>query len=600
ERKLQIFSPRDHENVKKIDSVKKLISDKFHKYNSWIFIGSLGICVRSIAPHIEDKKTDPAVINIDENGNYYQSVVSGHEGEANILAQKLAQITGGEAIITTSSDKNFLWSIDTLGKEQQWTIEAHNLNKAVSLFVNREPTALLLEAKDNITSYLIRTKPDFVDIFYNIHEIDTANYSLLLAVSPNIYDIDITTVYYRPKMITLGLGCEKNIPEESFIQSIQQELYKHNLSINSVSKIASLDIKDNEAAFKKLSNKLDIPFITYNNEELDQIKDIPNPSEYVKETVGCYGVAEPSAMVTSGKKYVDIEKQTVSLNTNETGGNNYNWSMAYDADKERKGKIAVIGAGPGDHDLISKKGINYLEQADLILYAGSLIPEEQLSWASSSAIVRNSATMTLDETFELIEKAYYENKLIVRLHSGDPSIYGAIQEQIKLFEEKGMLYEIVPGIAASQAAAAVLKSEFTIPEKVQTLILTRGEGKTPLPGKEKLSEMAKFQATMCIFLSARIAPKIQNELLEHYPKDTPVAVCYRLTWPDEEVWKGSLEELSDIIKQNKLTRTVLIIVGEAIGARSGRSRLYHPEWKHIFRNKNKSAKGWENKETLNE
>jgi precorrin-4 C11-methyltransferase len=169
------------------------------------------------------------------------------------------------------------------------------------------------------------------------------------------------------------------------------------------------------------------------------------------------------------------------------------------------------------------------------------------------------------------------------LQSGDPSIYGAIQEQMTEFDERGMDYFIVPGISAFQAAAASLNSEFTIPEVVQTIILTRGAGNTPLPPHEDLAEMAKHRATMCIFLSATIAKRVQAQLEEHYPADTPVAILYRVTWEDEEIYTGQLADLASLIREHKLTRTVLIVVGVAIGARKNRSQLYHPDWKHIFR-----------------
>jgi precorrin-4 C11-methyltransferase len=192
--------------------------------------------------------------------------------------------------------------------------------------------------------------------------------------------------------------------------------------------------------------------------------------------------------------------------------------------------------------------------------------------------------MTLEEQVALMDEHYQKGHLIVRLQSGDPSIYGAIQEQMSIFDERGMDYFIVPGISSFQAAAAYLKSEFTIPEVVQSIILTRGEGKTPLPEREKLNEMASHQATMCIFLSATIAKDVQAQLLEHYPGDTPVAVLYRVTWKDEKVFTGELKDLAKIIRDSKFTLTVLIIVGAAIGARKNRSQLYSPTYRHTFRN----------------
>ena len=197
--------------------------------------------------------------------------------------------------------------------------------------------------------------------------------------------------------------------------------------------------------------------------------------------------------------------------------------------------------------------------------------------------MRSSASMSLEEQFELMTECYRKGGFIVRLHTGDPSIYGAIQEQMAYFDLEGMEYEIVPGVSSFQAAAAVLKSQFTVPEKVQTIILTRGNGRTPVPEKEKLSELARSRATMCIYLSAEWGDEVQSDLLEHYPPDTPVAVCYRIGWEDQQVWRAELSSLAEVIRRSGKSRQVLIVVGEAIGARMNRSKLYNPGFSHGFR-----------------
>ena len=182
-----------------------------------------------------------------------------------------------------------------------------------------------------------------------------------------------------------------------------------------------------------------------------------------------------------------------------------------------------------------------------------------------------------------MKEFYDRGQFVVRLHTGDPCIYGAIQEQMNFFDQYGMHYHITPGISSFQAAAAALQSQFTIPERVQTIILTRGEGRTPMPEKEKLSLLARSQSTMCIFLSAGIAEQVQAELLQEYPETNPVAVCYHLTWPDERIFRGELKDLARIVKENNLPLTTMIVVGEAIGNREGLSRLYAHEFKHLFR-----------------
>ncbi len=245
--------------------------------------------------------------------------------------------------------------------------------------------------------------------------------------------------------------------------------------------------------------------------------------------------------------------------------------------------VHFVGAGPGAPDLITVRGKKYLEEADVVIYAGSLVNPKLLEYTKDICTIHNSAKMTLEEVIHVIEKAEAEGKTTVRLHTGDPCIYGAIQEQMAFFDKYNMSYHITPGISSFLAAAAALESQFTIPEKVQTIILTRGEGRTPMPEKEKLHLLARSQSTMCIFLSASVVDQVQQELMEHYPPETPVAACYKLTWKDEKIYRGELKDLAKIVKENELTLTTMIVVGEAIGNRQGLSKLYSHQFKHLFR-----------------
>ncbi|MDE6685568.1 MAG: precorrin-4 C(11)-methyltransferase, partial [Duncaniella sp.] len=212
-----------------------------------------------------------------------------------------------------------------------------------------------------------------------------------------------------------------------------------------------------------------------------------------------------------------------------------------------------------------------------------LVPKELTYYAKEGCVVRSSASMNLEEQFELMKEFYDRGLLVVRLHTGDPCIYGAIQEQMAFFDRYGMSYHITPGISSFQAAAAELRSQFTIPEKVQTIILTRGEGRTPMPEKEKLHMLARSQSTMCIYLSAGIVDDVQSELLQAYPPETPVAACYKLTWKEQRIYRGQLKDLARIVHENNLTLTTLLVVGDAIDNREGLSRLYDDSFKHLFR-----------------
>lgn len=576
-----LVSTRQLENVTEIKSIHAFLESNFSKYDSFIFIGALGICVRSISSFIQDKKTDPAIVNMDDAGKFVQSVLSGHIGGANKLATSLARAIGAQAVITTASDVQNLWSLDTLATQFNWKAKASiELNKIIALFVNNQRTAVLLDIKDKGTHYLEKNKPDFVDLYYNFNQIDFLAYDLFIAVTYRVYHAPIPSLYYYAPVLNVGMGCSRDIETDLLEISFREQLLKYDLSIDAVKSIGSIDVKHDELAFIELATILNIPFTTFTANELNT-QPVLNPSEVVMSKLGVHGVSEASAMLLSNNKELILEKQKLTV----PSGKKHTIAIAIDKQVQRKAVVAIVGAGPGDAELVSIKGKQLLEEADLILYAGSLIPEELTHVAKPAAIVRNSASMTLEEQIVLMDEHYAKGHLIVRLQSGDPSIYGAIQEQMTIFDEKGMDYFIVPGISSFQAAAAYLKSEFTIPEVVQSIILTRGEGKTPLPEREKLTEMAKHQATMCIFLSATIAKDVQAQLLEHYPEDTPVAVLYRVTWKDEKVFTGQLKNLAEIIRNSKCTLTVLIIVGTAIGARKNRSQLYSPTYKHTFRNK---------------
>lgn len=553
----------------------------FHESSSLVFIGAMGICVRSIAPFAEDKHTDPAVVCIDSTGKYVIPVLSGHIGGANDLSKELANLLGAEAIITTQSDNTNLWPLDTLGKKYDWTLIAKDSNAAISTFVNGKPTALLLDIRDKGTDYLERTVPSHVSIFYSFEAIPQQDYELLMIVSPKQYDTSIHTITYIPKVLHLGMGCRKDMQGDPTVvyEHIKDVLRDKRLYPEALADVNTIDLKKCEPVLTLLAyGVMECPFHTYTSEELKDIP-VPNPSEKVLEVTESSSVSEASAIYAAHGGPLLVEKQKADLGK----GNEYTFAVALDRTACRKGHIEIVGAGPGDPDLISIRGRQMLEKADLILYAGSLVPKELTLCAKAGATVRSSADMNLEEQFALMKEFYDKGLFVVRLHTGDPCIYGAIQEQMNYFDQYGMDYHITPGISSFQAAAAALYSQFTIPEKVQTIILTRGEGRTPMPEKEQLHKLAQSQSTMCIFLSAGVVEKVQEELSRHYAPTTPVAACYKLTWKDERIYRGQLKDLAKIVKENHLTLTTLLVVGDAIDNRKGLSRLYADEFKHLFR-----------------
>jgi len=246
--------------------------------------------------------------------------------------------------------------------------------------------------------------------------------------------------------------------------------------------------------------------------------------------------------------------------------------------------VHFVGAGSGAIDLITIRGKRLLEEADVIIYAGSLVNEELLDFAAHSCEIHNSAKMTLEEVIDVIKKAESENKTTVRLHTGDPSIYGAIREQMRDLDELGIEYDVCPGVSSFCGAAASLKAEYTLPDISQTVIITRVEGRTPMPPNEKLAALAAHGATMVLFLSVGLAVKTQKGLLEGgYPPETPVAIVYKATWADERIYRCTVATLAETIKNNDITKTALITVGNFLGDDFGRSKLYHPKFTTEYR-----------------
>lgn len=572
----EIFSTIANADCRHIPALQEAVPQLFRDSDALIFIGAMGICVRAIAPCIEDKKTDPAVLCVDSTGRYVISVLSGHVGGANGLTQYVAGILGAEPVITTRSDRTGLWALDTLGKKYDWQAipgENCDMNHLISLFVDCAPTALLLDIRDEGTAQLEHTLPSHVDVFYNFKDIDTGKYRLLLLVTPYLYETSgMQALYYVPKVLHMGMGLARNAgPKNAVITRLMNTLLEANIIPAAIRTISSIEEKKHEEVLKLLADAYELHL--YTASQLSQV-DVPTPSEVVDKYMGTPSVSEASALLTAGGGPLILPKQKCE---------NFTVAIALDSAAVRQGHIEIVGAGPGDPELISVRGRRFLEEADLILYAGSLVPRELTECAKAGATIRSSASMTLEEQFALMKEFYDRGQLVVRLHTGDPCIYGAIQEQMNFFDRYGMRYHITPGISSFQAAAAALQSQFTIPEKVQTIILTRGEGRTPMPEKEKLSLLARSQSTMCIFLSAGVIDQVQQELLEHYPPTTPVAACYHLTWKDERIYRGELKDLAQIVKENNLTLTTMIVVGDAIDNREGLSRLYSHQFKHLFR-----------------
>ena len=249
-----------------------------------------------------------------------------------------------------------------------------------------------------------------------------------------------------------------------------------------------------------------------------------------------------------------------------------------------EGKVIFIGAGPGAPDLITIRGYEAIKNADCIIYAGSLVNEEILVNKKENAKVYNSAKLNLDEIIEIIETYINKGKIVARVHTGDPSIYGAIAEQIRILKNKNIKYELIPGVSSVFASASALETELTLPEVSQTVIITRPEGRTPKPKKESLESLAAHNATMCIFLGVGMIEDVVKELTKEYPKETPVAVVKKASWPDEEIIEGTLENIVQKVKKANITKTAMIIVSNVLKNETFKeSKLYDSKFTHEYR-----------------
>ncbi len=250
-----------------------------------------------------------------------------------------------------------------------------------------------------------------------------------------------------------------------------------------------------------------------------------------------------------------------------------------------KAIVYFVGAGPGDPELITLKGRRLLDEAEVVIYAGSLVNPELLK--GIKAEIFDSAKMTLDEIIDVMAGAIKKGKMAVRLHTGDTSFYSAISEQIERLRELNIEYEVVPGVSSAMAGAAVLKQELTIPEISQTVIFTRMEGRTPVPDSERLGELAKHNSTMVVFLSVGMIERVREELLQGYDEETPFVVVEKASWPEQKVVRGRLKEIVEVVKESGIKKTALIYIGASLRASEvslgKESKLYHKDFTHGYR-----------------
>ena len=247
-------------------------------------------------------------------------------------------------------------------------------------------------------------------------------------------------------------------------------------------------------------------------------------------------------------------------------------------------QVHIVGAGPGDPELITRKGYRLVQEADVVIYAGSLVNPAILEACKEGCEIHNSASMSLDDVLAVTKARVAEGKTVVRLHTGDPAIYGAIQEQMDALKEMGITYDVTPGVSSFLATAAALQQEYTLPNVTQTVIITRMEGRTTMPDKAKLAMLASHGATMCIFLSVQMIDKVAAELIEGgYDKTTPVAIVVKASWPDQRIIRGTLETIADVVAEEGVIRQAMIVVSRVLDTDYELSKLYDKGFAHMYR-----------------
>ncbi|RYY18619.1 MAG: precorrin-4 C(11)-methyltransferase, partial [Cytophagaceae bacterium] len=321
-----------------ITSIADFLASSFAEYDAFIFIGALGICVRSIAPHVQDKATDPAIVNLDDHGQFVQPVLSGHLGGANELARRLARVLGAQAIITTASDLQEIWALDTLAGQFNWqAVPSQPLNQVISLFVNNAKTALLLDVQDAGTRWLEKTRPPFVDVFYDRDEIAWDQYRLALAVTYRPLVAPVPVLAFYAPVLHLGMGCSRDIEADLLEASVRTQLAEHQLAIEAVKSVNSIDIKHDEVAFLALAERLGVPLLTYPADVLNA-QTTPNPSEVVLSKLGVPSVGEAAAQVASGNGRLLLEKQKTTV----ASGKKHTLAVALDAAAERRHDVYLL------------------------------------------------------------------------------------------------------------------------------------------------------------------------------------------------------------------------------------------------------------------
>ena len=462
--------------------------------------------------------------------------------------------------------------------------------------VNQEPVAIIQEVGSPGSWLNVWELPPHVTWVARVSDLPSQSFRAVLWITDRLvedgYGLDTERIlWFRPPSVVLGVGCERGIPLAALEDGLEHFLRQAGYARASITALASLDRKADETAMVELAQRSGWQTFFYGAGELAQVTGIARPCWLVERCVGTPGVAEPAALLAAQAQRLLAEKQVVA---STLAPQRMTFALARLATVEDSppalGKVIFIGAGPGDPELLTLKGRRLLAQADVVIYAGSLIPEAVLQYAPATATIHNSAPLTLEQVMEIMLTAVQAGKQVGRLQSGDLSSTVPSRSRWPCWMMPASTMRPCPASVPFKAAAAALHSESDHPRGGADDYSDPWEGKTKMPDGESLAALAAHRASLCIFLSARLSRAIQEQLLTAYAPETPVAILYRVSWPDEKIIVTRLQDLHSEIRKHKLTRTTLILVGEAIGSRKNRSRLYHTTHAHIFRRRGRARK----------
>lgn len=515
------FSTKEDKSFLKVESFADFVEWSFDDYDHIILIGDLADNILNLTPYIKEQYKKLLIFNVDVNGDFVQILQVGEEGEANQEAQKLAGITGGTAIISTQAKASKEWDLESFTERFEWEADLNDDWESVrTLFRTRTKVALILEVRDMGSAYLEKTAPSFVEIFYHVDDLEEENFDLIIAVSPLLYRFKVTSVMYRPKILTLGMGCHKNFPHGILVNDIQEKLAQHGISWKAIRTLSTADSKSKEMALLEVCHHLKIEFKTYSSDFLNRIP-IPNPSDVILKHTGLRGLAESAALAVSKTNKLIVEKQNDKPECNQY----YTWALAIDQLNLREGQLEIVGAGPGNPDLITLQGMNLLRKADLVIYSSTLLRDDLIHHVKTGAKIRSVESLTQQENLiQLIQSYYRRGLMTVWLHSGDANLFSDIQDELIAFTKTGMEYRITPGVGNFQALEAELKTKFLINRQEQEVHLIRVSMDNLNDQKQRLKEYLEQEDEICIYADRNVMPDLHQFFSTILSSNTPIAI----------------------------------------------------------------------------